>query len=240
MNTLYIIAPAYNESENIDAFVDEWYPVIRRHEADGSSRLVVVDDGSSDGTYEKLVELAKTRPLLVLLSADHGGHGPAVIRGYEYALSNGADYIFQTDSDRQTTAAEFEEFIKGADEYAAIFGNRVKRGDGILRKAGEAMVRRMVKRYTGAEVADANAPYRLMNRSFLSECLKHIDKKSAVPNILITSYAAMNKEKLVFRNISFEKRHKGPRSLNLPGLFKLTLITVKELKRLGEDQKIIS
>lgn len=44
MEKLYIIVPAYNESENIENLVKDWYPVIEKHSENGQSRLVVVND----------------------------------------------------------------------------------------------------------------------------------------------------------------------------------------------------
>ena len=49
---LYIIIPAYNEQENIKNVIEEWYPVIEKHNGNGQSRLVSIDDGSKDRTYE--------------------------------------------------------------------------------------------------------------------------------------------------------------------------------------------
>ena len=50
MEKLFIIIPAYNEEANIENTVREWYPVIKKHNGDGRSRLVVVNDGSTDHT----------------------------------------------------------------------------------------------------------------------------------------------------------------------------------------------
>ena len=50
MESLYIIAPAYNEEDNIEDFVNAWYPVLEAH-GNADSRLVVVNDGSTDKTY---------------------------------------------------------------------------------------------------------------------------------------------------------------------------------------------
>ena len=63
MELLYII-PAYNESDNIRKFIDDWYPIIETYNGNGNSRLVIVNDGSTDNTYKILQECAKTRPLL--------------------------------------------------------------------------------------------------------------------------------------------------------------------------------
>lgn len=112
MNTLYIVIPAYNEAENIEKLIDDWYPIVERHNGEGASRLVVINDGSKDNTYEILLNLAQSRPLLQPLTKENGGHGPTLIYGYRYAIKNKADYIFQTDSDRQTLPEEFEFFGK--------------------------------------------------------------------------------------------------------------------------------
>ena len=82
---LYIVIPAYNEEENIEQCVNDWYPVVESHDGEGSSRLVIVNDGSKDRTYEKLQALAETRPLLTPLNKVNGGHGSAVLYGYQYA-----------------------------------------------------------------------------------------------------------------------------------------------------------
>ena len=110
MDCLYIVIPAYNEEENIRRVLEDWYPVVERHGGGGASRMVVVDDGSRDGTRKILDEFAAEHPLLVPLTKENGGHGAAVLWGYRYAIQNGADYVFQTDSDGQTLPEEFEPF----------------------------------------------------------------------------------------------------------------------------------
>lgn len=97
VDQLYIVVPAYNEAANIENLVKDWYPVVEQHDGGGASRLVVVNDGSKDDTYEILLKLAKDRPMLQPLTKKNGGHGPAVLFGYRYAVEKGADFIFQTD-----------------------------------------------------------------------------------------------------------------------------------------------
>ena len=84
MSSLYIVIPAYNESENIEKTIDQWYPVVERHNDEGNSRLVIINDGSKDNTYELLQKCAATRPLLVPLDKPNGGHGPTVLYGYRW------------------------------------------------------------------------------------------------------------------------------------------------------------
>ena len=71
-----------------------------------ASRLVIIDDGSKDNTRAILEKCRQSRPLLEVHTKVNGGHGAAVLYGYKYALSQGADYIFQTDSDGQTIPSE--------------------------------------------------------------------------------------------------------------------------------------
>ena len=45
MSSLYIVIPAYNGAENIGRTIDQWYPVVERHNDEGKSRLVIINDG---------------------------------------------------------------------------------------------------------------------------------------------------------------------------------------------------
>lgn len=108
---LYVVIPAYNEEENIISVVEEWHEkLVKLPSRGGGVKLLIVDDGSKDSTYKILKELSLTRKLLIPITKKNGGHGSAVLEGYRYAIENGADYIFQTDSDGQTLASEFESF----------------------------------------------------------------------------------------------------------------------------------
>ena len=162
MDTLHIVMPAYNEEANIKSTLDQWYPIIERHNQSGYSRLVVVNDGSKDNTYQMMQEYAQDHPLFVPLTKENGGHGSTVIYAYDYAIKNGADWIFQTDSDGQTNPDEFESFWIERNNYDGIFGNRTVRGDGKSRAFVEKVVCRLVRHYFGVRVPDANAPFRLM------------------------------------------------------------------------------
>ena len=97
MDCLYIIIPAYNEEENIRNVVETWYPIIEKHNGDGTSRMVVIDDGSKDSTYTILSEMSGTYPMLTVLTKPNGGHGATLLYGYQYAIRQNVDYIFQTD-----------------------------------------------------------------------------------------------------------------------------------------------
>ena len=91
MNSLYIVMPAYNEEANIEETVKSWYKIL-----DGksdASRLVVADSGSRDKTHEILLKLKEEYPKLEILSDTDRQHGPKVIALYDYAITNGIDYL---------------------------------------------------------------------------------------------------------------------------------------------------
>ena len=108
MDTLYIVIPAYNESENIKRTIEEWCPVVEKHNGGGASRLVIINDGSRDDTYEIASAECETHPLLTVLTKPNGGHGSTVLYGYRYALENGADYIYPVSYTHLTLPTKLE------------------------------------------------------------------------------------------------------------------------------------
>lgn len=232
MEKLYIIVPAYNESENIENLVKDWYPVIEKHSENGQSRLVVVNDGSKDNTYELLCELAKTRPLLQPLTKENGGHGATLLYGYRYALEHHADYIFQTDSDGQTNPEEFETFWDARKQYDAIMGSRSNRQDGKDRKFIEATLLFILRMVFGVKIPDSNAPFRLMKGSLLGKYINKMPENFNLPNVMLTTYFAYFHENIKFIEITFKPRQGGINSINIKKIIKIGLKAVKDFAQL--------
>lgn len=218
MSILYIVMPAYNEAENIRDVVASWYPIL-----DGkgeNSRFVIADSGSTDSTHEILLELAKQYPKLQILSDTGRYHGEKLIALYHYAIRNGADYIFQTDSDGQTVPDEFAGFWEIRKDYVGIFGHRQTREDGKIRVLTEHVVCILLKIYFGVRIPDANAPFRLMNAGTLRNYLCRLPDDYNLPNIMICTWFARYNEKITFKNITFKPRQGGKNSVNLPKIIK--------------------
>ena len=234
-DTLYIVIPAYNEEENIEQCVNGWYPVAESHNGNGASRLVVVNDGSKDRTYEKLLELAETRPLLMPLNKPNGGHGSAVLYGYQYAIDQNADWIFQTDSDCQTDPAEFQDFWNARDDVEAVIGYRPDRGDGKDRKFVENVVCFLLKMIFGVKVKDANAPFRLMRRELVAKYIGKLPKDFNLPNIMFTTYFVYYGHKVLFLPISFKPRKKGKNSINPKKILKIGWKAIGDFRRLRKE-----
>lgn len=233
--SLFIVIPAYNEEQNIENCVEDWYAVVEKHNNEGTSRLVVVDDGSKDHTYSILKNLAASKPLLVPITKQNGGHGSAVLHGYRYAIENGAEWIFQTDSDGQTNSAEFEEFWENINDYDAIIGNRIVRGDGRERKFVENVVCFLLWVIFGVQVDDANAPFRLMRADLVKKYIERLPHDFNLPNIMFTTYFVYFKEKVLFLPITFKPREAGTNSINLKKITKIGWKAVGDFYRLRRE-----
>jgi len=228
MNNLYIVIPAYNEEENIEAVVKAWYPFLGN--AGAESRLVIINDGSTDNTYNTLQTIRTDYPKLIVINKKNGGHGSAVYAGYKYSLSQNADYIFQTDSDMQTLPSEFNYFWAKKSDYAAIFGYRPERGDGLSRAIIEKIVCLIVKIFFHVQVPDANAPYRLFKAEILSKYLDIIEEDYFLPNILLTAFFVKNKEKTKFLPITFLAREKGKQSINIKKIIRIGIKSLNDFR----------
>ena len=233
--SLYVVIPAYNEELNIERCVNDWYPVVQAHNDEGKSRLLIVNDGSKDRTFELLRTLADTRPLLVPVSKTNGGHGSAVLHGYRLALEQGADWVFQTDSDGQTDPAEFESFWERRQDYDAVIGNRLVRGDGRDRKFVEDVVCLLLRIIFGIRVEDANAPFRLMKAGLLRKYIDKLPTDFNLPNIMFTTYFVYFKERVLFLPISFKPREAGKNSINPKKIIKIGWKAVGDFYRLRRD-----
>ncbi len=237
MDILYLVMPAYNEEENIEKTIKDWYPVVKRHNGDGKSRLIVVNDGSTDNTLAKGRALMADMPLFEIVDKPNSGHGPSVFYAYDYSIKAGADWIFQTDSDGQTNPDEFETFWKLRHKYNGIFGKRVERGDGRDRAFVEKVVCFLLRIFFRVNVPDANAPFRLMKVEVLKKYLYRLDPDYNLPNIMMTTYFAFYKEKITFKEITFKPRQGGVNSINIKKIVKIGWKALGDFRKLKKDMK---
>ena len=176
-DSLYIIIPAYNERDNIKKVIDEWYDVIKRNQTeDHRSKLIIINDGSKDDTLEIAKNAAKEKEDCIVLTKENSGHASTCMYGYRYALDNGADFVFQTDSDGQTRADEFDVFWQ-ARENGVVMGFRKSRGDGFSRLIISRTLRVFNFLLFHVKVKDANVPYRLMGKEALSKAVDLVNDR---------------------------------------------------------------
>jgi dolichol-phosphate mannosyltransferase len=131
--TPWLILPTYNESENIEAIVGASGEVL-----DGASqgiyKILIVDDGSPDGTGEIADRLAGERPQVeVLHRTEKNGIGPAYLAGFRYALDHGAAYVMEMDSDFSHDPADLARLLAAVRSGADLaLGSRYVPGGGVV------------------------------------------------------------------------------------------------------------
>jgi glycosyltransferase involved in cell wall biosynthesis len=160
------VVPAYNEADTVASVIDS----IREHVPQFD--VVVVDDGSTDGTGEA----ARAARAQVLRLPFNLGIGGAVQAGFVYALENGYDYVVQVDGDGQHRPEEIPKLMdamKADPLLDMVCGSRfLSKEHGypapISRRTGIHLFAFLLSRLVGQRVSDPTSGFRLYNRRGIS------------------------------------------------------------------------
>ena len=128
----WLILPTYNEAENIGAIIAAAGEVLGAAAPDGF-RVLVVDDGSPDGTGQMADELAERHEWVrVLHRTEKNGIGPAYLAGFRHALDGGAGYVMEMDSDFSHDPADLARLLAAVRDGADLaLGSRYVPGGGV-------------------------------------------------------------------------------------------------------------
>lgn len=240
MEKFYFVMPAYNESENIRETVAQWYPVIEKINARGSefqAVLAIANDGSKDNTYEIMKSLKADYPCFEPIDKPNGGHGQTVLYLYRHAIANGADYVFQTDSDGQTDPEEFWQMFDRRHDYDFQIGYRKGRQDGASRVFVTKTLRLVVWLMFHEWVTDANTPFRLMQKDKLQAIMDVIPSDYFLCNVAITAIAKKWRYKMKFYEITFKPRQGGVNSINMKRIFKIGWKALGDFRKINANLK---
>ena len=232
MGSLCIVIPAYNEEAAIAQVVNQWYPVVT---SSGDGNLIVVDDGSEDDTLDILTTLARKRPALEVHTKRNEGHGPTVLFGYRQALAEGADYVFQTDSDGQADPADFARFWTRRGDVDVLMGHRRSREDGASRVLVTNVLRMVVSALFHVSVPDANVPFRLMRADALADALDLVPQGYGLANVALTVALLKLGYSVEFLPIAFHERQSGVSSINIPTITRIGMEACADFARLNRS-----
>ena len=235
MDKLCIVIPAFNEEANMETVAREWHDITAR--VNGQSRLVIIDDGSTDSTYARLQALQKELPQLETVSKSNEGHGATVLYGYHYALRLGADFVFQTDSDGQTMPSEFWKFWESRRDYDIQIGFRKGRQDGYGRRIVTKVLKLVLFSVFTLWTADANAPFRLMSAGSLKQHLHRIPEHFNLTNVLLTVLYEKAESRIRYIHITFRPRQGGENSIYLTKIVWLGWQALKDFRRMAKRKK---
>jgi dolichol-phosphate mannosyltransferase len=128
----WLILPTYNEAANVGPIVRAAGAVLGEAAPEGF-RILVVDDGSPDGTGELADALAAEHEWVrVLHRTEKGGIGPAYLAGFAHALEQGAGYVMEMDSDFSHDPADLARLLSAArGEADLVLGSRYVPGGGV-------------------------------------------------------------------------------------------------------------
>ena len=238
MDKIFIVMPAYNESANVEEVIRMWHPVAERICAEGHEcKVVIANDGSKDNTFEILTQLQAKYSHLVPLDKANSGHGATVLYLYRYAINEGANFVFQTDSDGQTLPDEFWQMWENRDHYDFQIGTRGGRQDGSSRVFVTKTLRLIVWLMFGVWVKDANTPFRLMKTDRLQRILDVIPHDYGLANVAVSAIAVKWKEKLAWYPITFRPRQGGVNSINMKRICKIGWKALSDFRKINKSLK---
>jgi len=156
-----VIIPTYNEKENIAAIIHAVIVLGNQY------HVLVVDDGSPDGTANIVKELMQGHPDKIFIQERKGklGLGTAYIHGFKWALANQYDYIFEMDADFSHNPLDLDRLLAACESGADVaIGSRYVKGgatenwpiDRLIYSKGGSLYTRII---TGMPVKDPTAGF---------------------------------------------------------------------------------
>lgn len=225
---IWIIMPVYNEEEAAPGVIKEWSQQLEALDIDYT--FCALNDGSKDSTLAQLKQCQATYPNIKIVDKKNTGHGQTCVTGYEMALENGAEWIFQIDSDGQCDPQYFPDLLKQIPEHKAVFGYRRKRDDGMQRFLISRVVSFFTLAATGVWVKDANVPYRLIHRDIMAKAVPLIPKDFHLANIFL-SVLVRKQTPIQWVDIRFRDRTGGSPSVKTFSFFKHGTKLFKQLRK---------
>lgn len=211
MNKALVIIPTYNEIENIEAIIAA---VLEQND---DFDVLIVDDGSPDGTGAKVKELkAKSDRVHLIERSGKLGLGTAYIAGFRYGIKNDFDFIFEMDADFSHPPKDLNNLYKACQSGADVaVGSRYTKGGGVkdwsnyrlFLSRGASLYVRII---TFMPVMDPTAGFKCYKRKVLE--ILDLDKITSIGYAfqIEMKYAAYrNGFKIVEVPIIFADREKG-------------------------------
>ena len=180
---LLVVMPVFNEEASLARVIAEWMPVFDSLQT--GYTLLALDDGSTDGSADKLRDLQREFPALEFVTHANRGHGQTVLAGYRLACARKARFVFQIDSDGQCDPRYFPSVWAKREECDVVYGCRVERRDGWRRGLASRLLRAVILGWSGVSCEDANTPYRLMRTRGLGAIVEKIPPTFDLANIAL-------------------------------------------------------
>jgi glycosyltransferase involved in cell wall biosynthesis len=175
---LSIVAPLYNESQNVRPLVD-W--ILQALEAfPGTFEVILVDDGSRDDTWDQLRAAAADERVIGLRLGQNVGQTAAMMAGFDYARGR---IVVSLDGDLQNDPRDIPALIAKLDEgYDLVCGWRRNRQDKLLlRKVPSWVANRLIRKLTGVPITDNGCSLKAYRRDLLDRIALYAEQHRFIP-----------------------------------------------------------
>lgn len=211
-----VIIPTYNEKENIGAIVDAVFDL------QDDFHILVVDDSSPDGTAELVKNLREKYPLHLHLSIRKikDGLGKAYIHGFQWAIQNSFDFIFEMDADFSHNPKDLPKLYEACKNADMSVGSRYSQGVNVVNwPMGRVLLSYFASKYVrfvlGIPVHDTTAGFVCFKKETLQKIGLDTIKLKGYGFQVEMKYRAFKKNlKIVEVPIIFTNRVKGESKMN--------------------------
>lgn len=193
-----VIVPVYNE----EAHVEEILQAI--HASPVKKEIIIVDDGSTDGTREKLRDLPDQEDVTIVYHPRNCGKGAAIRTALEYARG---EYVLIQDSDLEYNPRDYAALLRPLEEERAnvVYGTRPDRPERGLRFfLGAKLLTHLTNLLYGAGIHDEATCYKVFRRSVLSQIRLECQRFEFCPEV--TAKLCRMGEKIAEVPISYNPR----------------------------------
>lgn len=176
---LWVVVPCYNEEEVLKVtaslFLNELMELIDKNKIDDESRILFVNDGSKDSTWDVIADLSKKDVHYAGISQSRNrGHQNAVLAGLMAAKEKMADITISIDCDGQDDICVMEKMVdKFYEGYDIVYGVRSDRETDTLFKRITAEMFYRLLQWFGADIVFNHADYRMMSYRVICELSKY-------------------------------------------------------------------
>ncbi len=209
------MVPTYNEALNIENLLRE---ILKQGPDIGA---VVVDDNSPDGTAAIVEKLRQEDPRVhLVLRREERGRGTAGIVGFQYAVSQGVDFVIEMDADFSHPPSYFPYFLSQMEDCDLLIGSRMlegggERGRSFLRRSISRLANAYIRRVLNLPIRDCTSGYRVFRREVLEAIDLH-DIMSRGPSVVEEVLYKAYKRGFRIKEVPyiFEERRAGESTFN--------------------------
>lgn len=177
---LSVVLPVYNEAENLPALWHEIDAVLAK--LGRTAEIIIVDDGSTDGSADVARGLAARDPRVRLCRLrQNSGLTAAFCAGFSQVR---ADIVVTMDADLQNDPADLPTLLDALEDCDAVIGWRWPRHDSLVKRVSSRVGNGVRNRLTGDQVNDSASSFRVMRRACLDAIPPYAGMHRFIPTLL--------------------------------------------------------